>query len=197
MKLSEEHVSFYCEIGVSITQWANVERAIFEVVGACLANTDFNAMAHGFFAIENFRSKLSFADSIVTQSQKSASATNEWAALLKRAQSAAKLRNKMAHCCVMSYPSNTAGRRYCLQPRIPATAGNLQKTPKPPSGSMCLSEIVTARYNFFALTLSLQNYASRLRERAESFDKSAEEPKRAPSIKSMTLQLRKLLGVPT
>jgi len=194
MNASEEHVCFYYEIGVGITQWAHVERSILEVVGACVTTTDFNAIAHGFFAIENFRSKLSFADSIVRKSQVNASTTSEWNTLVNRAEIAAKLRNRIAHLSVMGYPSNAAGRRYCLQPRIPTKLGKPSKTPKPPSGAMCLSEIVAARYTFFALMVSLQNYASRLRGQAETFPTSAEKPQRPPSIKTMKLQLQGLVG---
>jgi hypothetical protein len=183
MNTSEEQFCFYFEIGVSITQWAHVERAVLEVVGACVADTDFNAVAHGFFAIE-----------IVAKSQANAGMARDWAALAARAKVAAKLRNRLAHLSVVGYPSNTVGRRYSLQPRISTKSGKPSKVPKPPSGAMCLSDIVAARFTFFALTASLENYASRLRGQPESFPKSAEKPQEPPSIDTMRRQLRELVG---
>ena len=58
----EESIAFYYELGMAITAWANVEKSLLWIAGACFTKHNHAQAALQFLSIENFRSKLLAAD---------------------------------------------------------------------------------------------------------------------------------------
>ena len=65
MTPTEEHLIFYYQIGLAVTQWSHVELALFDTVAACFDGPEPASVSAFFFSIENFRSKLGAADNLV------------------------------------------------------------------------------------------------------------------------------------
>lgn len=64
LTVQEEEIAFYYEIGTAITTWAIVEVELCWLAATAFPLRDRGRFAIGFFAIENFRSKLAFADRV-------------------------------------------------------------------------------------------------------------------------------------
>lgn len=161
MTPSEEHLAFFSEIGSTVTQWAMVERALFEVAGYCVGKRHFNIIGHGFFSIENFRSKLQFVDSLVQiKAAKKPRLLAQWKTIHDSARSVSTRRNKLAHDRVMVYPSEAEGRRYALIPWLDKK--NTGPANKPPSHALCVKDIVMIRFAMTHLTLSLDGFACKI-----------------------------------
>jgi len=76
---NEEQLSFYLEIGWTITQWAHLEHALYLVTSRVFPRGSAGALASGFYSIENFRSKLAFADRAFKASSFAKKFMTEWA----------------------------------------------------------------------------------------------------------------------
>lgn len=168
---NEERISFYYQLGVAITQWAHIENSISWIVTNCLGTKASKASGPAFFAIENFRSKLMYADTIVTTYISDKKHLTEWAVLLNRAQTLARARNKLAHSTVMNYPSAKPGRRVALHLLRPKS-----------SGMLCVRDIKRRQLEFSALSIALENFQSILSGQKEKFPKYLEQPQNPPTL---------------
>lgn len=194
MTRGEEHFAFHEAYALAVTQWATVERALLEVLAGCVRAEDFNMVGHGFFSIENFRSKLSFADAMLRQKVTSKSDLEHWELLCNRLRSASSFRNRLVHERVVMYPMQSAGRRYAIQPWIDKGKGRKPSSAKPPPGALCVRDLVGIRFNFFALHCSLKNFSSRLRGQKAQFPESSEQPMSPPTLASLRRQIHEVLG---
>jgi hypothetical protein len=191
MTVNEEQVAFYFEIGLGITQWAHVEYSIYELTATCFTQHQMTKLAHGFFSIENFRSKLQFADSIMQVAYPGSPFVADWTAIYTRLTSAARNRNKLAHYTVLMRQSSRAGKRVILTPRIDKSKTTLHQQAV---GALGLRDILKIRFEFFALMVSLQNLRSRVVGEQERFPKSSEQASNPPPIHTLRNQIFVMLG---
>jgi hypothetical protein len=191
MTPSEEGVVFYYELGLAATRWAHVENDLCVLALSFFAQEERNALALGFFSIENFRSKLQFTDAVVTRNLAATqpSLIPEWESLANRIRSAAAMRNQMVHRHVVVYPQNTAGKRYALIPWISKEPKTDKERSKPPAGSMFVREINKARLVFFAIVASLTNFAARAHGQKEQLPRSNEQPMNPMTIAQLKRQI--------
>ncbi|MCH7889619.1 MAG: hypothetical protein IIA00_10140 [Proteobacteria bacterium] len=182
MDINEEQIAFYSELGRAITQWAHVEHALMWIALACFNKDDYATLPTGFFAIENFRTKVQFADSVVAARFGKTKHMADWTALVDRMGNQSKARNRLAHYWMLGDPDNRAGRRYMLLPRREPLGTKLSTRHQKYPSAICLRDIARHRLEFFALTVSLENFYFRLSGRKEPFPKSLEQPKNPPTI---------------
>jgi len=159
----QEHLLFYHELGKALSQWAYVELDLRHLVTACAPIDSRQLVAVGYFSIENFRSKLSYCDSIITEAMHRSPAFPKWAPLSERVKSASMRRNRLAHWTVMFYPKAKVGRRYALVDwsksafSAPSKQDLDRNTSGPSSSSICLHQIIESRHEFESLTPALSN----------------------------------------
>lgn len=192
MSFDDEQIAFYFEIGRTVTQWGNVERALWAVAGSCIPTLDFNVLCVGFFAIENFRSKLSFTEAPLTVNVSDEQHLGDWGKLRGRAERASVFRNRLAHEPVLDFPNAPSGRRIAVLRPILRDATALPE--KPPSDALCLRDIAEIRLNALATFVALENLASRISGQPEKLPKSAEQPKSPPTIRQLDAQIRAIQG---
>ncbi len=197
----EEQAAFYFEVGLAITQWARVEYDLYELTSRCFdkrSSMDYPAFYEAFFSIDNFRAKLKFADTIIVQALKGKDVGADWPLLHSRIAKASKVRNRLAHYPVLHFQDNPAGRNIALTPRAldalsPGT-GRIGK--KYPTGALFLRDVVRSRLEFFALMISLSNFAHRVRGLPEQHSKSDEQPRDPPTTERIVSRLRATFSRP-
>ncbi|MEQ1867453.1 MAG: hypothetical protein ABL996_22680, partial [Micropepsaceae bacterium] len=174
MDINEESLAFYFAIGLAITQWAHVEIALASIATMKISKATRTKVRVGFFSIENFRGKLSFADAMISPylSRKN---KEIWAGLMDRAAKIAKFRNSLAHGWVLVDTERKPGRRRRLLPMKPQVIDPLSKRDRP--GLLCVRDIRKAQLEFFALMTTLENFAARLGRRKMLHPKSQEQLK--------------------
>lgn len=179
MTPAEESICFYYELGLAMTQWSHVENDLCTLALSFCHDGDRNAMALGFFSIENFRSKLAFTNAIVEKklSEQSSAHAQEWDGLRKRVSDVSANRNRLAHRTVRIYPQNGEARRYALIPWIRMKPKTNKERNKPPPGSLFVRDINRIRLEFFALVCTLSNFRDRVHGRTVTFPKATEIPK--------------------
>ena len=185
MDVNEEQIAFYSELGRATTQWAHVEFALAWVVATCFGSVDTQRAIDGFLTIENVRTKIQYADAIVSKHDLSKRERATWAELIEQTGKLAKKRNRLAHGWVLSDPRAKAGRRKMLLSARPAKKQTREKYP----GAICLRDVVGYRLEFFALWTALENFSDRLLGQEEQFPKSQEQPQRPPTIAAIRRQI--------
>lgn len=191
---TEEMIAFYYYIGRAITSWAHVESALFWVVSSCFSKSSHQKLDIGFFSIENFRSKLQFADRIFKAKYAQKKHLNEWNRLFKELERHSRTRNHLAHYHVLNYPHGRAGRRCALLPRIANQPTRRQQVPKPPSEALCIRDIIQAQQNFSALAFSVEFLFYRLIRRKTTLSASLAQAKDAPTTAQLTRQIRTMVS---
>lgn len=178
---NEEHLAFYHQIGLTITQWSHVEFALAGLVGGRLRKTDRKMASEAFLSIENFRAKLQFADTVMTKADLPDDERVNWARTLDRAGSLAKKRNKLAHNWVLNSDLNRAGRRVMLLPTRPAKNANPAQKGQY-ADAIYLRDVASIRLEFVALMCQIENLDCRLSGSKERFPESQEQPKPPPTL---------------
>jgi hypothetical protein len=196
MNIAEERVAFFHEIGLAVTQWAEVEAMMFHVTAVAMRNLlDADLLSYGFFSVENFRSKLEFSNKIILKRfEDNQSHIDSWIDLCKRIDACSSRRNHLAHFSVLIYDKNCDGRRYALVPRFTPLAQQHSSTLKPPSGSLCLRDINAIRLESLAITRTLQNFYARLCGNSELFPKAHEQPENPSPSHTIIAQIHEALG---
>jgi len=192
----EEYIGFYLEIGMAITAWAHIELALYWVTSTCFSKSNRPAAGLGFFSIDNFRSKLQFADNLVRAKYTSGKHIKDWNELHGQLESLAKIRNKLAHYHVMSYSNGKPGRRRALLSRIDKPTRFKQATPKPPSSALCIRDIMHARMRFAAAAFALEFLFYRMMRRKTQLPASLAQVRDAPTMVWLTHQMRTILTRP-
>src|SRR5262249_38092793 len=77
----EEQVAFHYAIGEAITQWVWIENAVFNIASLCFTKEETQRLGAAMHAVENFRSKLAFADRAFRFSQFNEKLGDEWGQL--------------------------------------------------------------------------------------------------------------------
>lgn len=196
MTEDEEHVLFLRHMGAAIAKWSNVERGIAGCVLSCVPDANFDPLAAGFLSIENFRSKLAFANELVTAKIAGTRHTKDWEKLLERTKTLSAVRNKIAHRVTRQFPNGKPGRRILLCPWELKISDLQSEVQKPPAGSISLLDVVRAGLDFDALGFSLANFSNRINGDPERFPKSCEQPGNLPSIQALVRQIHAVLGHP-
>jgi hypothetical protein len=192
----EESIAFYYELGLAIAAWANVERSLLWIVTACFTKHNHVQASLAFLSIENFRSKMLAADHLfTTKFSKNAAHINSWQQLYHKLQKLSSLRNHLVHYHAMGYAVAAPGRRYALIPTLSKNSGFVQKIPKPPSGSLCLRDIVDARNQFNALAHGLEFLVYRVKKHKTRLPASLAQAAKPPTMAQLTRQIRSILGL--
>jgi len=183
MNINEEQLAFNAQMGLALQQFAHVEFALAEIVAEFFPNLTAKRNARiGFRAIENFRAKLQYVDSILAYQRLPESRLSEWATLSQRAGAAARKRNKLAHFWVITDDKQSAGRRRMLIPTQPGSTRTKPKRGQKYPNAVCLRDIASYRLEFAALMRALENFQARLGGQQEPFPKSQEQPRNPPTI---------------
>ena len=167
ISINEEFLIFYQELGTAITNWSVVEAALSRVVASALPKVRNRTVAAGFFAIENFRSKLKFVDEIVHE-QLSVALVHMWDPMHNRAESLAIQRNKIVHRVPLRILAQTSpGKRVVLIPpnfnRSPASAFVSKKGRQIlPRDTVTIHHIMLLRRQFAQLSEALSQFAIHL-----------------------------------
>lgn len=201
LQAREEYLAFYHELGLAITQWAAIENSLFHVMAECFLPIDLQLLAGGFFAVENFRSKLRYVDTVFTMKFGQTPHHDDWVQLNVRITGCVSRRNALAHHQARVYIHGKEGRKYALIPWITHSPITRKKQrnptiPKPPAGALFVRDIVRIRFEFYALAVSLDNFRSRIRGEPEMMPKSSEQPRNPPTIRSIRDQNHAILGLP-
>lgn len=202
MTPSEEHLSFYYETGLAFTQWAHLEWSILQVVLALTPKPERRAITSGYYAIENFRSKLAYADNVLGEKLAGVKGhVDRWAVLVERIKAASKARNKIAHYTPMSFAheKNRIGRRIGLVQWLDHEKTNWAGKSlggKTPDGALCVRDIVAIRLVFTALMIELMNFSYLLSDGVEPLAKYCGQTVNPPTTRVLKNQIRELLGLP-
>jgi len=192
MDIAEESLCFHYELGLAFTLWSRVENTILQVLFTTFPTKSHFKVGVGFLSIENFRSKLAFADSIMHEAKLSKLRLKQWDKISQRLGSASVVRNRLAHGRVYIYPNEAPGRRMALD------SWKLMKTPatntRPsPGTALCVRDIVGIKYDFFALVATMENYSSRLGGAKAPLPASLEQRAPVPSLQTIRTQIRAAL----
>jgi hypothetical protein len=194
MTRNEELVAFYYELGMAISHWANVEIELCLTVQACFHEENRPALGVGFFAIENFRSKLEFADHIVRR--RLGEDVEGWADAVDKMRKASFSRNKLVHRSAREYLSHSIGRRYALIPWIIKKPRTDKERKKPPPGSLCLRDIIQIRYQFVLAFVSIRTFRARVEGQTVPPLKYPELLGNPPTIPQIRRRIHEVLGHP-
>jgi hypothetical protein len=96
MTLYEEKRRFYAALGEAITEWASVEDHLFMVLQNCLHPADHTVVAATFYAIQNFRSKLTAVDGAVAISLAGSPHLSTWGKVREAVEKRVRRRNELA-----------------------------------------------------------------------------------------------------
>ena len=187
----EERQIFYYELGLAMTQWAHVEHAFQHAYTSSFKKFDM-AIAMTFYAVENFRSKLSVADTAFHLNLTSAM-YEEWETLHQKLRKRSTVRNQFAHRYVKNRPENKPGRRILLMPN------NLKPLPKDnysENRAYAVRDLALYRYAFYGLSNQLLNFADRIYGSAAPFAVPHGPLERPPTLDSLLDQMHGELEPP-
>lgn len=188
MHINEERIAFYFELGLAISQWASVEFALLSIVAGTLKYEDLVHVTNAYRSIENFRSKLTYVDTMLRSVPIPEAEKPNWATLYDQTAQASKKRNRLAHYWVLQDTTHdTPGRRMMLLPTKQSFAP--PKRGQKFIGAIHLRDIVSYRLEFSALMCRLENFDCRLRGQPEQLPKSLEQPKRPPTLAALRRQI--------
>lgn len=198
MTHAEEELAFFHELGLAICNWNFVESAIYKIMTALADSKDHVALGFGFFAVDNFRAKLSFADAFIKKKLQDAARLDEWSKFVTRLGKTVVKRNRLAHDRLFFYKSGDAGRRYALEqwPTDKPRKSKLWTAPtKPPDSSLCLRDVVSCKRDFYYLSRELQNFHATLLGQKIPHPEVHERAERPPTIRAIRNQMYEELGL--
>jgi hypothetical protein len=190
----EENVAFYYELGLAITQWSHIENDLCNLALSFLRAEDRNAMALGFFSIENFRSKLKYTDSIVNRKLSDGGLLRDWKRLHDRISAASVRRNALAHWPMRIYTQDRPGSRYVLVPWIGKKPKSDKERSLAPAEAIAVQDINKCRLEFAALALSVTNFTARAHGHAQPIPDEMVRAMTPSNLQQLASQLRKALG---
>jgi hypothetical protein len=109
--LTDEQVDFFVAVGLAITEWSEVERALFELFCDALETDHRDLASAAFYAAIGFQGKLAMAtDTLYVRLRLKATSARgrrysstphdifkKWKPLRKRLEGLSKERNRLAH----------------------------------------------------------------------------------------------------
>lgn len=197
MTKQEEELAFFHELGLAVCNWNFVESGVYQIMTARANTNDHYALGFGFFAIDNFRAKLSFANAFLEQ-KLSATQRATWEVFATRLRKTVARRNRLAHDRVFFYEHGAPGRRYALED-WPTDRPRTSKSwpPKTPrDGALCLRDVVSCKRDFFYLHQDLENFHAALLGRKEPHSEVHERAENPPTIQAIARQMHEALGHP-
>ena len=199
MNAAEEELALHWQLGLAITNWADVERGIVQILFS--TTRDPVAIAVGFLGIENFRSKLKFADSIVElKLKKKPALLSAWRDLRERIERASWRRNKIAHCILWSDIAKKAGKRYSLADWLSPRVKNVRQKVegRPLKGALYLKDVSDIKIEFSVLAVDLSTFLVLLLADQQKVQPPAvvAPPKRRTTIHTISAQIREALELP-
>jgi hypothetical protein len=203
LTMNEEYLLFNYELGSTIAQWSSVEHALAFLATACVGPAEYANITSGYFGIENFRSKREFVSRMV----QSVAAEREdlldaWALLDTRITRASEVRNQIVHRSLSIYGKAPIGRRYALiefAQTLKERGGIVLGQPeagRPPSGAICLHQLVEAQSRFFGVNVSLWNFRETLHGNPKPIPESYEQGSEVPDLLGLDTRFRAALGLP-
>ena len=195
----EAHLLFYSELGLALSQWSKVELAIGDLLTTAVGKQERRKLLVGYFSIENFRSKLTFCRNVLEETFTKVE-IEEWHALESRIEKAAKTRNKLAHRTVITFPAAPIDRQTALVDwRTEVSVAKPRKsrftsTTQPPAGSLCLIEVVHARYEFFGIIVALSNFAAKVAGQPLPYEPTVFTVPSPPTFPAHVKEFRALLS---
>jgi hypothetical protein len=202
MTRDEEEVAFYHQLGMAICNWNFVESGVYKIMSAVSDKNEHLAIGYGFFAIDNFRAKLAFADAFMKKKLKDAQHLETWDRLTVRLRKLVARRNRLAHDRAMVYFYAPAGRRYALEhwpddtPRKRKSNSSWPPRDTPRDGALCLRDVVSCKRDFFWFSSELQNFEAALLGRKEPHPEVHARPESPPTNAAIVRQIREGLGLP-
>lgn len=202
MTRNEEAVAFYFQLGLTLTYWSEIEQSLSALAAACVSIDHEPALRDGFYAIENFRSKCTYADALFTNQFTNAVLVSRWRKLLNKIESAARIRNKFAHHVAREYYGGASGRRFALIGWREDFCGTKRQGDisfashsKPPNDAICVRDIWRINNEWQALRISMENFRFHLLNSEEPYPKSDEQPQNPPTIREIAARTHELLSL--
>lgn len=193
----EEEYAFYHEVGATLMQWAFVESALMRVVIRC-ADGDGRTgalLAIGFRSIENFRSKIAYADKLITHHLFFEHVLlARWKANVKRLSSSGKRRNQIAHGQALQIPEGKPGQRIALFE--PGWFLKATTAPYITGAKLYIREIASINTEFVTLHQSLWNFYRVMVGEPEQYPESREQEVHQPTIRSIEARMHAAIGRP-
>jgi hypothetical protein len=193
MNTNQEHLAFYYQFGTAISDWQNVEAALYQVLRAAARNQPPREIFVSFVTHKLFRRKLCQIDDAIKTNFRDSPFLKEWSALKTRTDNAAQQRHKLAHGWVMIDPLGHPGRRWKLR----SILGKDRQSPDsreilPEEGVLCVRDLWKVAQRFTKLSLTLQNFAAQLRGESEPFSGLPDTSGPAPSLIEITREIQRL-----
>jgi hypothetical protein len=160
--LEQESAAIYYHMGLAISNWSRVESGLFWLATLCFTHRHHYYVAVTIFSIDAFSNKVKVVDRLIRSKYGKTSHLKKWITLERDLRRLSSMRNFLAHCRRMEYPQNQPGRRIALEPWIVGPRQK-QRIPKPPSGALCLKDIVDAGKHFDTIWVSLQAFYHELK----------------------------------
>lgn len=159
-----------------------------------------NALFFGFFGIENFRSKLEFAQRMLTAAYRQNASVKEIPQVFDRVKKSSFKRNKLVHRRSFYYALGKPGRRYVLEewPKAYETPAERRRAlMSPPSKAFGVRDISAIRLEFVAVYASLERLKAKLLGTPTRLQECDEQPKRPLGIQTLARQIRGALEPPS
>ena len=190
MRAIEECIVFYQEIGIAVTQWAQLEMSLFQFLVMCFPRDQEQLVYAGFSSLEGFRAKLNFVSNVLHEKVTKEQHVKDWDAAVGRLSKLSTSRNKLAHWRALTIAGNPVGRRYCL---IPWKQSKAQQHSVNPKGALYVRDINSIRFQFFAANIALVNLRCRLMNVKEAAEKHVETPMSPLTLKQLAASLRQVI----
>ena len=164
---------------------------------------DRHSLQVGFFAIENFRSKLTYCDNILTERFHTTPGFERWEQVRARVEALSRKRNQLAHQTVMTYPGGPVGRRTAILNWKASFYSSPKLAPKgtrgkgPPSGSLCVRDLAQLRFEFRATMHAIRNIRALVNGEPADYRLELESAAPAPSLTKLFKDFTAKISAPS
>jgi hypothetical protein len=196
MTPAQEELAYFHTLGKSLSIWADVETTLLLIVCSCLPaeRETRSPFAAGYASIDGFRTKLNFADSVITNVLSDVEHIEDWKVQKDKLRSRSSMRNNLAHSRTFEFSKSKPGKRFALCPGwSPAIVVDAEK---PPPGAIFLVDLIKIQIQFHATFVSLSNFYDRICNQQERFPKAFEEAAAPPKIRDVLKSLYAAAGLP-
>lgn len=170
--------------------WGKVELVMQQIVLICANGSEYN-IAVAFTAIENFRSRLAFLDTLFgLYNKQNESLLSRWPALSARVTAGSALRNKLAHQRPIKFPENDSGSRVGLVP----FGWPIDRTPGGAMEPITIRHIAHYAAIFDSLHASLLNVRFELEGKKRRLPESDVQQQSLPTVRQIEARMRAAFG---
>lgn len=192
----QEIVIFHFRLGVAITQWANIEHQLRNVLYSVYEDRWKNreALGIGLFSLEGFRAKLAFSNGVIKRKLAHSKPQHipAWEELFLDAREYSQHRNSLAHWPMQRYWDASPGRRLCLVPWVIPKPSEGSK--EPPADALYTCEIFKFSNMFLALSRRLENFRFRICDEPEPHQESDIQVQNPPPFATIARQTIEVLA---